>query len=315
MIARATETWNRKKRFVVLSFGAGQDSTAILYKLIYDEDFRAAYAPDGFIVIMSDTGNEHPRTMLHVAEIKTLCELHRIEFYHLTPDMGYHPKTWPSLIAQYERNSSIGMKGAKYNKLCTSNLKIEPIYRFLSAYLADRFGFENNFGVSKSKAGLVSFAEAYGKIEMIIGIAAGEERRIEKVEIKQAWMRNSVERIFPLIDIGYDRQGCQNYIRRVGHRVPPPSNCMICHFLSLVELLWLYRSHPDMYHKWVQLEKAKLAKDAKRMKKEGKTNGGVFGKKRLPEALLDAINKHGHMTDEELNAYKQSHGHCVQSQY
>ena len=315
MIANVGESWSRRKRFVVLSFGAGQDSTAILYKLIYDEDFRAAYAPDGFIVIFSDTSNEHPRTMLHVAEIKALCKTHRIEFHHITSDMGFHPKTWPSLIEQYERNNSIGMKGAQYNKLCTSNLKIEPIYRFLSAYLAERFGFANNCGVSKSKAGLVAFAEKYGKVEMIIGIAAGEERRIEKVEIKQAWMRNSVERVFPLIDIGYDRASCQNYIRRVGHRVPPPSNCMICHFLSLIELLWLYRTYPDMYHKWVKLEKAKLKKDAARMEKEGKNNSGVFGNKRLPEALLDAINKHGHMTDEELEEYKMSHGHCVLSQY
>lgn len=50
----------------ILSFGGGQDSTTILYKLVFDADFKARYAPGDLLVLMADTGNEHPETYSHV---------------------------------------------------------------------------------------------------------------------------------------------------------------------------------------------------------------------------------------------------------
>ncbi len=305
---------NRKyKKVVVLSFGAGQDSTALLYLYLYDLAFREKYIGKDtlFIVIFSDTGNEHPRTMLHVAKTKQLCEQYNIPFFHITPDMGFHNPNWRTLTHQYEKNHTIGMKG-KNKKACTFNLKIEPIYRFLSSYLIEKYDLPDINRWAHTKAGLVTFAEQYSQIDMIIGIGAGEEKRIEDAEIKQKWMRLSVNRVFPLVDLGMDRLACQRYIRKVGHVVPPPSNCMLCHFLSPIELLWLYRFYPDDYHYWVKLERQKI----KKYRHLGSKNCGVFGgKKLLPEVLLKAIDKHGHMTDDELDHYKMSHGHCVASQY
>lgn len=49
----------------ILSFGAGQDSTALLYKIILDKDFRNEYAPNDLVVIMADTKNEHDKTIAH----------------------------------------------------------------------------------------------------------------------------------------------------------------------------------------------------------------------------------------------------------
>jgi hypothetical protein len=45
---------------------------------------------------------------------------------------------------------------------------------------------------------------------MLIGIAKGEEGRCG--EAMEKWMRETVERVYPLIDLGLDRQGCQDYI-------------------------------------------------------------------------------------------------------
>lgn len=42
---------------------------------------------------------------------------------------------------------------------------------------------------------------------------------------------------------------------------------------------------------------------------------GVWGTKTLPEVLETAISKYGHFSDDELNDYKMSHGHCVKSKY
>ena len=71
------------KRVSVLSFGAGQDSTAILYRLILDKEFQAT-VPGRLIIVMADTGNEYPTTMKHVSFCQWLCERAGIEFVFLS---------------------------------------------------------------------------------------------------------------------------------------------------------------------------------------------------------------------------------------
>ena len=87
----------------VLSFGGGQDSTAILYKLMYDKQFRSKYAPNDIVVVMANTLNEHDATYEHIEEIgiekarKTLflfeitSPVHRIDQYY--NEVGDYVKT------------------------------------------------------------------------------------------------------------------------------------------------------------------------------------------------------------------------------
>ena len=49
-------------------------------------------------------------------------------------------------------------------------------------------------------------------------------------------------------------------------------------------------------------------------KKVGANNGAMKGGL-LPVQVTAAEEKFGHMTDAELDDYKMSHGHCVQSSY
>ena len=293
----------------VLSFGAGQDSTAILYKLIYDESFRLQYAPGRLVVVFSDTGNEHPSTYAHLKDVKELCAVEGIEFAHIEPSMGYHTGKWQSLIGFYEATNTCGSKA--FPKTCTDKLKVQPIYKFLEDWIGNNFGYE----VGRKKA-FYSFEKDHGKIRVLIGIAKGEERRIalpKKPEDKGyvKWLETCFERSYPLIDLGMDRAACQSYIDSIGKKVPAPSNCMLCPFISEVELLWLQRNHPDSVQLWIGIERNKL--DANLDK--GERNLGVWGRKTLPEKLEEAESKYGDMTDEELNEYKMSHGHCVSSKY
>ena len=75
-------------KLTVLSMGLGQDSTALLYKYAYDAEFRMHYAPNDFLVIFSDTGNEFDETYRHLEHVKAFCKLQDIEFVHLTADMA-----------------------------------------------------------------------------------------------------------------------------------------------------------------------------------------------------------------------------------
>lgn len=294
------------QNLTILSYGGGQDSTTLLLLYLYDEEFRQKYAPGDFMVIMSDTGNEHPYTYEYVSSIMQLCAEKGIKFFFITANKGYHSGNWQSLKHFYKATDTCGSK--VFHKTCTVNLKITPFYAFLQAYLKDEY--------SLSEIGFKTFheyASLYGKIDVLIGIAKGEESRMKKPserEYEPKWRRMATNIIYPLVSLGLDRQGCQDKIRELGHEVPMPSNCMICPYMSEIELLWLYRFYPGEYAEWVQFEKAKIAKFSHK-----ESNYGVWKGKLLPEKVLDAQKKYGHMTDEQLNEYKFSHGHCVKSKY
>ncbi|QHT70783.1 hypothetical protein GXP67_31115 [Rhodocytophaga rosea] len=67
---QTSNTFNEYAEITVLSFGGGQDSTCILYKIIYDPAFRARFVRGHLVVIMSDTGDEHRYTYDYSGHIK-----------------------------------------------------------------------------------------------------------------------------------------------------------------------------------------------------------------------------------------------------
>jgi tRNA(Ile)-lysidine synthase TilS/MesJ len=109
-----------------LSFGGGQDSTAILYRLIFDPKFREIYAPNHLVVAMADTGNEHPKTYLHVKYCEKLCKRHDIPFFLITPDI--HTDAWQSLLHQYRKNNTCGSAGGFRKTLPVKLLKAVKEY-------------------------------------------------------------------------------------------------------------------------------------------------------------------------------------------
>lgn len=313
----------------VLSFGGGQDSTAILYKLLFDLDYRKQYAPGKLIVVIADTGNEHDATVQHIKFVQDLCRAHQVEFYFIDSNSDYYTGDWRGgLINYYEAGNRIGSKA--YPKTCTDKLKIQPIYKFLDGWIYKNYPevkealkptlvakIEANPGKEfeiLKKAGLKTFAGIHGKIDILLGIAKGEEKRAStNEESAHVWQRVAINKVYPLLEEGLDRQACQDYIASTGHEVPPPSNCIICPFLSEQELLYLYRFNRPWFNKFVALEAAKIKHWEDKV--DPAKNLGVWGNKLLPEKLEEAQAKYGHWTDAELQEYKNSHGHCVNSKY
>lgn len=279
------------------------------------------YVRGKLIVVFSDTGNEHPHTYEHLEYIRNLCIKHKIEFYVLKRSQ-YHPRTWKTLDHQYKTNKNI--MSMMFPRTCTDNLKIKPIYNFLDHYVGSKYYQYKSRKAPKGKRFIKRFAEDHGKIRVIIGIAAGEERRIKKATIARQtdmfkewqdptpkWFRDSIERIYPLVNEGVDRSDIHEKTESMGFDLPFPSNCLKCPFISKVEMLWLYRFYPNVFWDWVNDEKIKINRWANKAKR----NLGVKGEKLLEEILIEAIKEFGHMTDEELTEYKMSHGHCVMSAY
>jgi hypothetical protein len=308
----------KNRSITILSFGGGQDSTAILMKLIHDQDFRKQYAPGELWVIMADTGNEHPSTVRHVKFVRDLCAKLGILFFHVTADLGFHGSA-PDLLSYWRKTNSVGSK--RFPKTCTDRLKIRPIYKFIDAHLGTMIQAKSR----KPKAATIEWAQQNGKIRVLIGIAKGEEKRVAG-EPEEKWRRESFEYSYPLIDLGMDRSACQKFISSQGYLVPYPSNCILCPFMSEIELLWLIRHDPGSFWTWVEIEQNKLEKnrhlDAVEVqdKKTGKTrivnkNLGVWGEKTLLQKRVEVEAKFGSMSDADLDEYKFSHGHCVASKY
>lgn len=277
-----------------------------MYLLAFSQEFRNHYAPGRLIIIMSNTRDEHPSTLKHIEEVKAFCSEQNFPFFFLEPEMGYHG--WDGLREQYRKNVTVGSKTFA-SASCTSNLKIVPIYNFLEEYLGTTFNLPTGL-----KQAHKQFAKKYGKVRMIVGIAKGEEKRMLKPgEDKEKWKAQSVETVYPLVDLGIDRGEAQRLIRAYGKPVPIPSNCMLCHYMSKEELLWLYRTHPESYYDWCDIEAKKIERF--RLEKPADKNHGVWRNKTLPEVLEEAIAEFGHWSYQELHEYKMSHGHCVASQY
>jgi 3'-phosphoadenosine 5'-phosphosulfate sulfotransferase (PAPS reductase)/FAD synthetase len=299
-----------RPKLTVLSFGGGQDSTAILYILAFNVLFRRVWAPEDLLVIMSDTGNEHPATYMHVQSVIEFCDKHGIEFVFLTKDVGLHGRSWQSLTEQFALHDTIMSRF--FPKTCTDNLKIQPIYRYLNHWVSVKYGIPREGGTYRGKRALVEFAEKYGPIRVLLGIAKGEETRLQPKHISHQWMRLAIDKAYPLIWLEWDRAACQGYIREQGMIVPPPSNCMFCPFMNKIELLWLARSYPSRFAEWCEFERRKL----KRFAHKGKSNYGVLHQtKTLQEVLADAERQYGDWTLDQLEEYRFSHGHCVKSRY
>lgn len=290
----------------VVSYGGGQDTTYFVHRLCVDPAFRAKHIAGKLLIVGSDTGDEHPHTYQNIERVKKLCALHNIEFHWLTNDMGYHREAWKTLTHQYIKNSSCG--SAAYQQTCTDNLKVKVVDRFVESWIKSRYGYTGT-----KKRAFYQFYTSQGPIRLILGFAAAEEGRTSagnKFDAK--WKRDTVQRYYPLIIDGTSRQDCINYLEAADWTVFP-SNCMRCFYQSLPEILWLYRNYPAKFNEWVAIEKAKIDKYAA-SGFEGK-NFGVYGKKTLSEKLVQAIEQFGHLTDDELNEYKYSHGHCIKSKY
>lgn len=297
----------QEKQFTVLSYGIGQDSTAILLKCLHDSNFRQQYVHGELIVVTADTKNEHAKTQLYLEYIKNLCHKNEIRFYHLNPKI-YATGAWKDgLIGFYEKHNAIGSKA--FPKTCTDNLKIRPIYKFLEMFIHIEF---NTKSYGKKKA-FYEYYHQYGKIDVLLGIAKGEEKRAsENGSTGIKWFDKCINKVYPLIDLEMNRKSCQDYIQKLGYQVPFPSNCILCPFMSQQELLYLFKYNNKWYNKFVELEAAKIKKNSLKTKK----NLGVWGTKELlPQILEQAIKKYGHMTKRELEEYKFSHGHCVTSKY
>lgn len=310
----------KKAPLTVLSFGGGQDSSAILGKLLNDRAFWESYVEPGghLLVVMSDTGDEHPHTYEHVERVRNrLDNEENITFKFITTDDGFHLDSWPDVRTPQLRDESDEYERTLVQlgtKSCTHNLKIAPIYKYIDEFINERenYGYTTYDEGGCRKRALKRYTDEHGLIRVLIGFAADEDSRkhssleMEKDQhTKQAdvWQKGII-REFPLIDHGLDRTDCQRINQAVWDRKVWPSNCQMCPYQHPAEILWQWRNNPEVIYRWATAERKKLENHDSDRK-----NHGIFNDTdSIWDKLEQAEDEYGHLSDEQLDDHKMNHG-------
>lgn len=176
-----------------------------------------------------------------------------------------------------------------------------------------------DYGVeSGRKKGFYEYTALTGrKLRMMIGLSSGEVgRRLKKQKDVPLWMGRTVERVYPLVEMGWDGKRCQEYILGSGFPLPVPSLCRRCPYKGELDVLRMSRDDPEGFTEWVELERNKLDAHSERFPHlPEERNHGVFGANTtLPDVLAKAEEKYGHLSDEELDGMRME-GHAVGSKY
>ncbi len=225
---------------VIVSWGAGVDSTAMLLNLA-----RRKERPD--LIIFADTGAEKASTMAYLPVMREwlaavgfppLTVVRRSGchgkhgYYETLEQECFTKRMFPSLA--YHRNHS-----------CATKWKVEPSERYIKAWEPARLAW------------------IYGMpVTQLIGF---ENEKHEIARCNRLPANDRYEYRMPLIEWGWTRARCVSEIendpllREIAARhgvptVPPKSACYFCPASKPEELVQLNRTEPNLLRKAIELE-------------------------------------------------------------
>jgi hypothetical protein len=118
---------------------------------------------------------------------------------------------------------------------------------------------------------LEQYAKQQGITEWVIGIDAGERKRVNRWKSREGYE-------FPLISLGLNRQSCEEAIIAQGWKTPHKSGCVFCPFSKTKDFAELKVQYPEIFARICELEK-------KAIEHLGTKGNGWFGAYLLPELI------------------------------
>ena len=230
-------------RTLVLCFGGGVDSTAMLIALR-----EAELVPE--LILMADTDAEKPETWEHVERIKSVLA----------------DWEWPSvIICKKTTQEATGYTDLEGN--CLSNETLPSLaFGMKSCSLKWKAAPQDAYikgvrrGPNRRPPNPIWLrAQARGeKLVKLIGYDNGraDRRRAGAVDSAGA----DFDYAYPLQLIGWTRVDCVNAIMRSlgAEYVPIKSACFFCPASKEWELWWLVAAHPDLFERALLLERRAL---------------------------------------------------------
>jgi len=206
---------------LIVAFGGGVNSAAMLIGM-HERGIR----PD--LILFADTGGEKPETYAYLDIIRRwlgavgfpeLVTVEKDSMYTSLEDQCHRTRTLPSLAYGW--------------KSCSEKWKRKPQDKFCNHWPA-----------------AVAAWQAGQKCTKAIGYDADEERRAKiAADAKYTYW-------YPLIEWQWGREECLAAIARAGLPKPPKSACFFCPASKKPEILWLARTHPDLFRRAIAIEGA-----------------------------------------------------------
>lgn len=223
-----TNTANNKP-LVIVSYGAGVDSTAVLVGM-----HKRGERPD--YILFANTGGEKPETYHYL-------------FGVLNPwlaEIGFPEVT----VVQYTAKKFVNDPYATLQGNCVSNSTF-PSIAFGGKGCSQKWKAQP---LDKFVDSLPEVQAAYARGEKVvrcIGYDAGPKdarRGNETDNEKYTWR-------FPLRQWGWDRERCEREIAAAGLPVPMKSACWFCPVNKPAEIAWLAENHPELALGIVEIER------------------------------------------------------------
>jgi hypothetical protein len=211
-----------------ISYGGGIQSTALVLLAIEGRiDFEVAL----FANVGDDS--EHPGTLTWVRDVMQPYAKERGFPIHEL-DRVRRDGTTETLMGRLTKEGSRSLpipvrmsNGAPGTRSCTADFKIAVVGKWLKANGAD-----------KNDPATVA-----------IGISTDE---IQRVGNKKVMPYETI--VYPLIDLGWNRSRCTEYIRQMMGAIPPKSSCFFCPFHRPLTWAEMRRDEPDLFDKSADLE-------------------------------------------------------------
>ena len=186
---------------IVVSFGGGTNSTAVLCNMV-----KHQLIPDD--IIFSDTGGEFGRTYKH---IEVMNEWLLSKNFPTIKIVRYETREGEQITLEQDCLNNNTIPAIAFGwKTCSQKFKITPQVK----YIKEKYGDSE-------------------RIQIWVGFDASELRRVKANPVE------NFENYFPLIEWGWDRQRCVESIIEAGLPLPGKSSCFFCPNMKKHEILSL----------------------------------------------------------------------------
>ena len=214
----------KKYNMVAFSFGGGVQSTALLMLINHNPQLllnKVGHIPD--YAYFADTGLEPEIVYEHIDKLENDNLFDFMPLRKIETKLYDHLYSPPYFVVDENK------KVSQLRRQCTGNHKIKPIRKSIR----EDYKKQQNYSLKSNSVG------------MWLGISTDEIQRMKESHLKY------IEAIFPLIEIGWSRNDCYQYLESLGWNNVPKSACYMCPYSNWKKIK---KERPDDFEKAVEFE-------------------------------------------------------------
>ena len=221
---------NRSRQMVVLSLGAGVQSSAMAVMSAKGD------LPPVDCAIFADTGYEPKGIYTYLNYLSNILPfpIFKVMKGNIKEDMLNAKDTNKFVVAPFFNQHGITGKKGMIRRQCTSEYKIIPIRKKIRELCGVKYG--KHFPKDKY-------------VEQWIGISTDEIQRMKPARDKYILNRH------PLIEAKMNRQDCLNYMKKEKILLPEKSACIVCPFHNDAYWHFMKTKRPEEFADAVDFDK------------------------------------------------------------